>query len=814
MQSNKPESKFYNYSLGRLLIKDFKSFDGALELDFSNQQLTILDGPNGFGKTSIFDAIEVSMTGKISRIIPTDNKLKDRHLLINDLSEFSEIYLELINGHEDDRFVIHTKIFDYKGSAKYYEQQIVREILGFWPGEEEHDVITVPLPSAKLQDKLNYQNIDDMFTVLNYIQQEDALHYLKDDEATRYKKIQHLMGKAEGVDEKEKLELFNEKLSNDIKKDQANYEFLNNELKDMESMLIELPANNSNEGNVQLSGDTIDVVITDVSNQQLEIWLAAMNNCKLIFQRDDAYSDIFLKHCVIFWCKPNSKKRLSNLLNYANHGILDKTVEKLQRHIKNANDIIVRKQSYTKIVNNSNNRNSTELILAEIRKVFLKQYDLNINLIESWNAARSSVSSIDSIINILIASREKLHDEFLYHHGKKNETNDTTVECPFCGKSFEELTLLNEAYSEHEKEFFALQTAASLLLTNASDNLWKILITPLVERSKILSKRYANINRELISLLGNRVISTTEMQQLQTDKVWFDKHYPDYIQYSSSDVTSSKYITDESYNLLVKSLSEYEQSLRVEVEGDFDLIQSSAKLINLKKDDAGQWIGTIESIENDILCLTNHLTLRKNNEYLSMKERVDRSGKDVNKLKNIKSQIDKAIKIYRKNIESDDKSMSKAIRIPFYVYSSKILQTRISSKLPTSGIILRSAETAKENPFYKFCAQLNDKHDVWNTMSSGQLAGVVISFMLTMNKVYPSGLTTLLIDDPVQSMDDINMASFVHLLRGEFNRHQVILSTHDSKVANYLAFKYQASNLKTQHINLKKTRRNRQYEAS
>ena len=79
-----------------------------------------------------------------------------------------------------------------------------------------------------------------------------------------------------------------------------------------------------------------------------------------------------------------------------------------------------------------------------------------------------------------------------------------------------------------------------------------------------------------------------------------------------------------------------------------------------------------------------------------------------------------------------------------------------------------------------------------------------------MNKVFPTGLKTLLIDDPIQSMDDINMASFIQLLREEFKDYQIIMSTHESRIANYVSYKYQTSGLSPLAINLKNEKRNRE----
>lgn len=55
-------------------------------------------------------------------------------------------------------------------------------------------------------------------------------------------------------------------------------------------------------------------------------------------------------------------------------------------------------------------------------------------------------------------------------------------------------------------------------------------------------------------------------------------------------------------------------------------------------------------------------------------------------------------------------------------------------------------------------------------MSTGQLSALVVSLTLALNKVYGKndngGL--LLIDDPMQSMDEMNVTSFIELIRNDF----------------------------------------------
>ena len=85
-----------------------------------------------------------------------------------------------------------------------------------------------------------------------------------------------------------------------------------------------------------------------------------------------------------------------------------------------------------------------------------------------------------------------------------------------------------------------------------------------------------------------------------------------------------------------------------------------------------------------------------------------------------------------------------------------------------------------------------------------QLSAVLLAFSLVLNKIYSGeSFNTLFIDDPIQCMDDINMISFVELLRREFSDAQIIISTHEDTFANYVKYKFAKYNLKSQSITLK-----------
>lgn len=72
-------------------------------------------------------------------------------------------------------------------------------------------------------------------------------------------------------------------------------------------------------------------------------------------------------------------------------------------------------------------------------------------------------------------------------------------------------------------------------------------------------------------------------------------------------------------------------------------------------------------------------------------------------------------------------------------------------------------------------------------LSSSQLNVLAVSIFLAMNlSIHNPPLETVALDDPLQSLDDINLLSLADLLRRLRGRRQVILSSHDDHLARLL----------------------------
>ncbi|WYP28036.1 SMC family ATPase [Alkalihalobacillus sp. FSL W8-0930] len=67
--------------LEKLTINNFRIFNGQYEFDFTNKSLIVVNGPNGNGKSTIFDSIQWCLTGKIPRYDGSTERHKFNYLM-------------------------------------------------------------------------------------------------------------------------------------------------------------------------------------------------------------------------------------------------------------------------------------------------------------------------------------------------------------------------------------------------------------------------------------------------------------------------------------------------------------------------------------------------------------------------------------------------------------------------------------------------------------------------------------------------------------------------------------------------------------
>ena len=72
-------------------------------------------------------------------------------------------------------------------------------------------------------------------------------------------------------------------------------------------------------------------------------------------------------------------------------------------------------------------------------------------------------------------------------------------------------------------------------------------------------------------------------------------------------------------------------------------------------------------------------------------------------------------------------------------------------------------------------------------LSSSQMNVLAVSVFLALNLGIPTlPLSVAILDDPIQSLDDLNLLGLIDLLKRMRERRQLMVSTHDSRFASLL----------------------------
>lgn len=771
-------------NLGRLSIENFKSFENRYEINFNNTDLFILDGPNGFGKTTVFDAVEICLTGKIGRILSTDNKQKNTHLLKNSLDKPTNLFLELIKDQETI-LVVHASI-PKDTSVEINKSKNCKadiKILDYWPDDINECSNLNYNSNMSLEKILENENISNTFDIFNYIQQEETFHYLKQKESERHDKISYLFGTNNENYAKDHINKIKNKLNDKMRSIKDEIEKLDEEKKELE---ISLNANFN--GGVEKVIEPSNIIKNIINNMgfgsEIKQHIENLSEIVWFFNNPNDFEKIKFNFNINYIVE-NRKKELENIIKIGH--ILDQNnFYKIEKHIVWLEQLSIMLSQHKEILKVKDNNIDLELIgeFSKVHESLALKYTSKIDYFKNIN---TNLGSYQEVLDKILATRINLKDHYAKHLVLKD---DDILSCPFCGDLKSTTDELWELFDIQSKHFEILKDEDLKKIDIIKEDLKNTFIYECIVNSNLFVDKYEKY-MDLLPVLNEQVLCKDQWNNMNKLKLWLKKYNFDFNGFLR--INSFDHLGDLLHTKLIHLTSKL-RALIVPFEIDKDYLNflNIIKLYGLTEKDGILLDNSnnrvdFNNVENDISFL-NYFYLKSNSSILQEKlikikkltNKYDIIEAKYNSLKNIFSAYNTSIKKYELNV-------AKQISIPFHIYSSKLLQTRPDG----NGAYLQSAVNARETGYIRFVSNLSDDHDAWNTMSSGQLSGLILSFTLAMNKVYPTKLRTLLIDDPVQTMDEINLASFVQLLRNEFSNYQLVISTHERKTSSYFSYKYQ-----------------------
>jgi DNA repair protein SbcC/Rad50 len=402
---------------------------------------------------------------------------------------------------------------------------------------------------------------------------------------------------------------------------------------------------------------------------------------------------------------------------------------------------------------------------------------------------RANSNNLSRIVEKLLTSRKDFvskYDEYI--NSKQIDGNN----CPLCGKEWVSYQDLIKQIDNKTEIFKEELDSSSTVILDSIDNLYEGCLKQLVI--------------SIDEFVKNSITDTffNQLQEYRLLNIDFN--------------AAKKFFSDLNIDISIYFNKEknYVDNLHARVESIKEVLYSKlskSKLENEKYKEYQELYKSVFANKEEVIKGINIANIDRKKQYIEymyymqVSESFIKHQRLVKQLELIEESIvtlNDSIGIYNEKINGYRAKMISEIEIPFYIFSGKIIQNHQRG----IGVFIKEEQSEHtDDPQLKainFVPPEKTDHDIMHSFSSGQLSATVLAFSLALNKVYNnSGLGTLLIDDPIQTLDEINMASFVELLRNDFSDRQIILSTHEDKISMYIRYKFSKYGHRTGNINVK-----------
>lgn len=783
----------------KLFTTKFQAIKGLEKAD-----VVLLNGPNGYGKTSVFDILEFCLTGEIGRINKYTEELAigknetgQNKILIADESKpaYVKLVLEEAGKIIEIRYTCPPQTGKRKASKENNPHNIfkcfTRHIL--CDGHEVYD-------QERFFKDLQLDGIGEWFDKCCFLSQDEHLQFLKEAKKSKARAISFLFEiPAKWEEEKRKLENLLDVLSNKRRKNSVAYivlleekeQKLEKKVQDLKDRidsdkipesetyhcLFEKKKVSWDQENVHLDKDTYEKAIREVN----ELLYFAEH-------KEDCRNYLFNLPYRDYKKEFNGSEEISCTeypLEYAYrfYSLIKQEQELEKRYVKDKKEKIlltyIQKKEYKNVnwefINEEKFLNKDEIMEIQEQLKIVK-----------------NLESTQGIMEKTMVSLKRTRDDFV------NYTKDAIqykgidgTSCPLCGAPYEnwetlekeikkETDVLNKLSKDSVNQ---IQTIKEQLYTNFFAGIEK----------KIQKDQQTAVSEKTYQKLQEVKKNKFQIIKIQEHLLKLNISLPDSFQESITDI-------NKGYNSLLQSLQEKLKKIPEDVEMTLDGMNFIEKYDNFYDNDERKFLEKTEEMFRNKAKYIKFLYFNSNLKSL------EESEKDLHKTTKRKEQLDRVIKRltdYRdainEGIQDYKKKIIRDIEPLLHVYTAKILQQKFNGKS-----IFISVDEKFEN--IQLINSAEDKQDILYSMSSGQLSAVALAFLLCMNQVYGSRRTCsiLLIDDPVQTIDDVNMVGVVDILRYGFADRQIFVSTHEQKFEWFLRYRYAKAEKIVKLFNMKK----------
>lgn len=395
---------------------------------------------------------------------------------------------------------------------------------------------------------------------------------------------------------------------------------------------------------------------------------------------------------------------------------------------------------------------------------------------------QSQLDDADKVLAQMRKARRGLIKEF-YNAAESGKFDKN--KCPLCGTDFMDI---DSAIIETEQFIKNIHTDGIKIIEDIETQITNLFQKEIIPVLKVFLEENKVLIKMDDTLSGCKNLAVEKLQQL-LDKVKISEFKSQGIEKFDIEEFSQQ------YENLLKELQEKEVPNKIIFQEKQVELYKSIHNTYYHNEKPYHTVGELQSKEQYVAKLFNDNL----SQQLSTEEaRLRKLKRDYEEYKNKTKDMTDAIKVLVGKYEDANKEyqtqLLNAIKIPLMVYSGRIIQNYplglgIRAVIKTNQLVFEAASKSGS--------------DVYNILSTGQLNGLSIALLLSIKNVYgdTKGLDILLIDDPLQTIDDISAISLADLLTQQ-GIGQIVLSTHEEAKAALLRYKFKHAGMSVREQNM------------
>lgn len=768
-----------NWQISKIEISSFKAFK-HIHLELGCSSLLTLDGPNGYGKTSIFDAIELLLTGQIKRIQNLFSTLMikkktnyDDNLFWNTRSGEKDLSIKIkfVDGDRELVLARHAPAKAFSTKTNNRADKFEHFKLYKLPDFSSNDYSTNNVRDNQYLEEVFGKNFRENFSFLNYLEQgQNQLLHTRVDE--RKDALGNLFNTSDVADEIENCKLVSTKLTKFIgdEKRKSDEEALKKECTALREMV------QANLGRMEFK---------KLSTSELQpAWDKEIPFLTYSTEVHSQYLESIRKINELMPLKAAIRTRTHNeaIETYIEqHKQSLRSLAQFGADLNKLDDLDNIKKELDKLEKAAGiiKRGATVITLEETQSL-PSWTNARLEWFEEQITVRNDLQRKNTSNDSIAAELARLKRQLLEEHAKLYPDDQL---CPVCGTDWKAHHLMVEAVDDRAKkiaDILSVDGQTQMALTSSMTDELNVINTHIEHRVITLTPAYNRALHQALIQVKPRLPSITHLAEklklegIQTTYTFIenDEVISDRLETINTSLRAKKIVETET---LPDNWREVINTAFKELQ-DFYIIDPQ----DIKNKDLYIAIKAYEAQSTRLQkCLDELRKIERENEAAS------KAKEKVNKLRTTLEKVEQSYA---------DQTISE-IELIFHIYSGRLIQNYQRGL----GLFIES----REGKQLRFLTAEKSDHDAVMSMSSGQVSALSLAFFLSLNKVY-ARIPLILIDDPSQSLDEVNVASLTDLLRCELKHCQLIVSSHEDDISAYMRYRFTRAGLTTGSLNMQR----------